>query len=38
MPDYLKQGTVRVQLGDTPWVEAAGMVMTTARSWVVRCL
>ena len=27
MPDYLKQGTVRVQFGDPPWRAAAGMAL-----------
>ena len=27
MPDYLKQGTVRVQFGDPPWKAAAGMAL-----------
>ena len=35
MPDYLEQGPVRVQLGDTPWMEAAGMTLCMGQIGII---
>ena len=35
MPDYLEQGPVHVQLGDTPWKKAAGMTLRMGQVGIV---